>query len=130
MKPIKTEGFTIFEKVFDEPQMQSWREKHQALSEANDGQSWFGNTLELAPELMWPGCLAPYHSYVCRKGDGSVCAIRQRSRALRLHLLKKKKAEGRVSGWHRDRWAHVPFTDAYHRPERHQRHILFAGLNG
>ena len=50
----KTDGFTIFEKVFDESQMQSWRDKHQELSTANDGQMWFGNTLELVPELMWP----------------------------------------------------------------------------
>ena len=45
----KRDGFTVFEKVFDEPQMQSWRERHAELSAANEGQTWFGNTLELAP---------------------------------------------------------------------------------
>ena len=54
LEAYKTDGFTIFEKVFDETQMQLWREKHQELSAAHNGQTWFANTLELVPELMWP----------------------------------------------------------------------------
>ena len=59
LETYKTDGFTIFEKVFGETQMELWKEKHQELSAAHNGQTWFGNTLELAPELMWPAVSHP-----------------------------------------------------------------------
>ena len=111
----KTDGFTIFEKVFDEPQMQSWREKHAELSAANNGQTWFGNTLELAPELMWPPVSHPTILEFIEKVMGPFVQLDNLTLAA-FPSMEKEKAEGRVSGWHRDRWAHVPYTDAYHRP--------------
>ena len=111
----KTDGFAIFEKVFDEPQMQSWREKHTELSAANDGQTWFGNTLELAPELMWPAVSHPTILEFIEKVMGPFVQLDNLTLAA-FPPMEKEKAEGRVSGWHRDRWAHVPYTDAYHRP--------------
>ena len=115
LEAYKTDGFTIFEKVFDETQMQLWREKHQELSAAHNGQTWFANTLELVPELMWP---AVSHSTILEfveKVMGPFVQLDNLTLAA-FASIEPEKAEERVSGWHRDRWAHVPFTDAYHRP--------------
>ena len=109
----KNDGFTIFENVFDEHQMQSWREKHKELSAANEGQTWFGNTLELAPKLMWPVVSHPKILEFIEKVMGPFVQLDNLTLAAFPSI---EKAEGRVSGWHRDRWAHVPYTDAYHRP--------------
>ncbi len=111
----KTDGFTIFENVFDEPQMQSWREKHHQLSEQNNGQTWFGNTLELAPDIMWPAVTNPTLLDFIEKVMGPFVQLDNLTLAA-FPSVEPEKAEGRVSGWHRDRWAHVPYTDAYHRP--------------
>lgn len=111
----KRDGFTIFEKVFDEPQMQTWREKHRELSAANAGQMWFGNTLELAPELMWPAVSHPALLAFLERVMGPFVQLDNLTLAA-FASVEPEKAAGRVSGWHRDRWAHVPYTDAYHRP--------------
>ena len=115
LETYKTNGFTVFEKVFDEPQMQRWREKHQELSAANDGQTWFGNTLELAPELMWPAVTHPTILDFVEQVMGPFVQLDNLTLAA-FASMEPAEAEGRVSGWHRDRWAHVPYTDAYHRP--------------
>ncbi|MCZ6676828.1 MAG: hypothetical protein O7E52_06215 [Candidatus Poribacteria bacterium] len=38
----KRDGFTIFEGLFSEAQMQKWRQKHQELMTDYNGQTWFG----------------------------------------------------------------------------------------
>lgn len=111
----KTHGFTIFERVFDESQMLLWREKHQQLSAENDGQTWFGNMLEAAPDLMWPAVTHPTILEFVEKVMGPFVQLDNLTLAA-FSSIEPQKAEGRVSGWHRDRWAHVPYTDAYHRP--------------
>ena len=111
----KTNGFTIFERVFDESQMRLWREKHQQLSAENDGQTWFGNMLEAAPDLMWPAVTQPTILEFVEKVMGPFVQLDNLTLAA-FSSIEPQKAEGRVSGWHRDRWAHVPYTDAYHRP--------------
>ncbi len=115
LEAYKSEGFTIFEKVFDETQMQCWKEKHQQLSAAHNGQTWFANTIELAPELMWPAVSHPTILDFIEKVMGPFVQLDNLTLAA-FASIEPEKAEGRVSGWHRDRWAHVPFTDAYHRP--------------
>ena len=115
LEAYKSDGFTIFEKVFDESQMQLWKEKHQELSAANNGQTWFANTLELAPELMWQAVSHPTILEFMEKVMGPFVQLDNLTLAA-FPSIEQEKAEGRVSGWHRDRWAHVPFTDAYHRP--------------
>lgn len=111
----KTNGFTIFERVFDESQMLLWREKHQQLSAENDGQTWFGNMLEAAPDLMWPAVTHPTILEFVEKVMGPFVQLDNLTLAA-FSSIEPQKAKGRVSGWHRDRWAHVPYTDAYHRP--------------
>lgn len=111
----KTNGFTIFERVFDESQMLLWREKHQQLSAENDGQTWFGNMLEAAPDLMWPAVTHPTILEFVEKVMGPFVQLDNLTLAA-FSSIEPPKAKGRVSGWHRDRWAHVPYTDAYHRP--------------
>ncbi len=115
LEAYKTDGFTIFEKVFDETQMDLWKEKHQELSTAHNGQTWFGNTLELVPELMWPAVSHPTILEFIEKVMGPFVQLDNLTLAA-FPSIEPEKADGRVSGWHRDRWAHVPFTDAYHRP--------------
>ncbi len=111
----KTNGFTIFERVFDESQMLLWREKHQQLSAENDGQTWFGNMLEAAPDLMWPAVTHPTILEFVEKVMGPFVQLDNLTLAA-FSSIEPQKAKGRVSGWHRDRWAHVPYTEAYHRP--------------
>ena len=115
LEDYKTDGFTIFEKVFDDEQMDIWKEKHQELSAEHNGQTWFANTLELAPELMWSAVSHQTILDFLEQVMGPFVQLDNLTLAA-FASVEPEKAEGRVSGWHRDRWAHVPFTDAYHRP--------------
>ncbi len=115
LEAYKTDGFTIFENIFDESQMQSWREKHQQLSEQNNGQTWFGNTLELAPDIMWDAVTNPTLLNFVEKVLGPFVQLDNLTLAA-FPSIEAEKAKGSVSGWHRDRWAHVPYTADYHRP--------------
>ena len=115
LEDYKNDGFTIFERVFDEAQMELWKEKHQELSATHNGQTWFGNTLELAPELMWEAVSHQTILEFLEMVMGPFVQLDNLTLAA-FPSIEAEKAEGRVSGWHRDRWAHVPFTDAYHRP--------------
>ena len=93
----KTDGFTIFEKVFDETQMQLWREKHQELSVTHNGQTWFANTLELVPELMWPAVSHPTILDFVEKMMGPFVQLDNLTLAA-FASIEPEKAEGRVSG--------------------------------
>lgn len=115
LEAYKTDGFTIFEKLFDETQMQTWREKYTELSAEHNGQTWFANTLELAPDIMWEAVSDPTILEFLEKVMGPFVQLDNLTLAA-FPSMEPEKAEGRVSGWHRDRWAHVPFTDEYHRP--------------
>ena len=125
----KTDGFTIFEKVFDEPQMQSWREKHKELSAANDGQTWFGNTLELVPELMWPTVSHPIILEFIEKVMGPFVQLDNLTLAA-FPPMEKEKAEGRVSGWAPRPVGTRPLYGCISPSERHQRYLLSARLDG
>ena len=54
------DGFTVFEGIYDEIQMQYWRDEQDRLESVSTGPYaqqrtwWFGNMLERAPHLMWP----------------------------------------------------------------------------
>ena len=115
LEDYKTNGFTIIESVFDEELMELWKEKHQELSAEHNGQTWFANTLELAPDLMWQAVSHPAILEFLEKVMGPFVQLDNLTLAA-FPSIETEKAEGRVSGWHRDRWAHVPFTDEYHRP--------------
>lgn len=115
LKEYKANGFTVFEGLFTEAQMQSWRERHQELMEDYDGQTWFGNMLEYAPKLMWPAVKHPTILDFLESVMGPFVQLDNLTLAA-FPSVPKNQAEGRASGWHRDRWAKVPQKDIYERP--------------
>ena len=100
LEDYKTDGFTIIESVFDENLMELWKEKHQELSTSHDGQTWFGNTLELAPELMWQAVSHPNILEFVEKVMGPFVQLDNLTLAA-FPSIEQEQAEGKVSGWHR-----------------------------
>ena len=108
----KENGFTVFPRLFAENQMQEWRKKHTELMKDYDQRTWFGNMLEYAPKLMWPAVSHPTLLDFLQQVMGPFIQLDNLTLAA-FPSVSKKEAAGCVSGWHRDRWAHLPYKDIY-----------------
>jgi hypothetical protein len=115
LEHYKENGFTIFPGLFDEGQMNKWRERHQQLYEEFDNRTWFGNMLEYAPRLLWPAVSNPTILDFAELVMGPFVQLDNLTLAF-FHSVPKTEVEGKVSGWHRDRWAQVPRSSTYERP--------------
>ena len=102
----KEVGYAVLPGLYSEAQMDRWRHKFIELKDEYD-QWWFGNTLEYAPNLFWP---AVSHSTIldfAEKVMGPFVQLDNLTLA-GSQPVSKEEAEGKVSGWHRDRWGKVP----------------------
>ena len=114
------QGYTVFKGGYDEKTMRAWREELLRLEAASPGihaqgrSWWFGNMLERAPALMWQAVSNPLVLDFVEQIIGPFVQLDNLTLAA-FPSLPKEEAQGRVSGWHRDRWAHMP-TGEYERP--------------
>jgi len=115
LEEYQQKGFTIFPSLYDQSQMQLWREKHAELMADYAQQTWFGNALEYAPKLMWPAVSHPILLDFLEQVMGPFIQLDNLTLAA-FPSLAKEEAKGRVSGWHRDRWAHLPQEGIYTSP--------------
>ncbi len=121
LEEYKRQGYTIFESVYDEAQMQPWREEALRLEASSQGiyapgarNWWFGNMLERSPALMWPVLSNPLLLDFAERVVGPFVQLDNLTLAA-FPSVPKEEAEGKAAGWHRDRWAHMP-TGQYDRP--------------
>ena len=108
-------GFTVFPGLFSENQMQEWRKKHTELMSDYDQRTWFGNMLEYAPKLMWPAVSHPILLDFLQQVMGPFVQLDNLTLAA-FPSITEDNTNGVVSGWHRDRWAHLPQEGVYTTP--------------
>ena len=114
------DGYTVFPAVHSPALMQRWREAYAPLCQAASlpGQppvAWLSELLECAPALFLPMVAHPLLLDFAEAVMGPFVQID--STAFNLFpSLPAAQAEGRVNGWHRDRYACVPQTRDYLRP--------------
>jgi ectoine hydroxylase-related dioxygenase (phytanoyl-CoA dioxygenase family) len=116
----KEQGYTIFEGLYNEAQMQPWREEVLRLEAASTGvyaqpQSWwFGNMLERSPALMWPTVSSSTILDFAESVVGPFVQLDNLTLAA-FPSVSNEEAKGKVSKWHRDRWGRMP-GGHYERP--------------
>ena len=121
LEEYKQQGFTVFEGVYAEDRMQPWRDeilRLEASSKDIPAQSargwWFGNMLERSPALMWPTVSNPLLLDFAERVVGPFVQLDNLTLAA-FPSVVREEAAGTTSGWHRDRWAHMP-SGHYERP--------------
>ena len=113
-------GYTLFRAVHSPEQMDGWRRKleqmrGEAVEWSNRPSWWFGNMLERAPLLMMPALCNPTLLDFAESVLGPFVQLDNFTLA-GFPSVSKEEAEGKVSGWHRDRWAQMPKSETYERP--------------
>jgi ectoine hydroxylase-related dioxygenase (phytanoyl-CoA dioxygenase family) len=121
VEEFKAQGYTLFEKVYTEAQMQAWREKHTELQQqeirgdvASHPAWWFKDMVEHAPRLMLPAVANPTILEFAEAVMGPFVQLDNLTLA-GFPSVSAEEVRGKVSGWHRDRWAQVP-RGVYERP--------------
>jgi hypothetical protein len=116
---LKEHGYVVFKKVYDADTIKKLIDKYHELLENSytiEGSTWwFANTLELAPKLMLPLVSHPLLVDFAEKVMGPFVQLDNLTLA-GFPSIDKEAAKGRVSGWHRDRWAKMPSGNGYERP--------------
>ena len=114
------DGYTVFPAVHGAALMQRWRAAYAPLCEAASlpGQppvAWLSELLEAAPSLFLPMVAHPLLLDFAEAVMGPF--VQMDSTAFNLFpSVPASQAQGRVNGWHRDRYACVPQTRDYLRP--------------
>lgn len=115
----KENGYTIFEKVYNQDQIQAWIKKFRQLQEesfeSEKAPMAFPNMIELAPKLMLPNKANPLILDFAEMVMGPFVQIND-SVIFGSNSVSKEEAKNKVNGWHRDRFAMVPKGDSYQRP--------------
>ena len=110
MEEYRAQGYTVFEGLYDETTMQTWRDEQdrlQALStegpHVQERTYWFGNMLERAPQLMWPAVAHPVILDFAEQVVGPFVQLDNLTLAA-FPSMDPEEAAGKASAWHRDRW--------------------------
>jgi hypothetical protein len=117
---FKERGFTVFSNVYDQETMQQWIQKHGELqrntfSDPQRPPWWFKDTCELAPRLMLPAVANPLILDFAELVLGPFVQLDNLTLA-GFPSVAPEQVQGKVSGWHRDRWSQIPRSSAYERP--------------
>jgi hypothetical protein len=118
VQQFQRDGYTIFPGVFNEEQMQGWRELfHQLQGEPKADKMpsyWFGGIFERAPERLLPAVSHPLLLDFAERVMGPFVQLDNLS-LVAFPTVDPEASQGKVTGWHRDRWACVP-AGCYERP--------------
>ncbi|UVI30865.1 phytanoyl-CoA dioxygenase family protein [Paenibacillus spongiae] len=117
LEEFKEQGYTVFERVYDEDTIAAWKEKFHQLKEdraaTSQNEWWYSSTCELAPKLMLPAVANPLILDFAELVMGPFVQLDNLTLA-GFGSITKAEAGSRVSGWHRDRWANMPGEDYTH----------------
>ena len=115
---FKRDGYAVFPGVFSAGQMQRWINLHGELSArsiaAGKPSFWFGGVFEESPETFLPAISNPLLLAFAERIMGPFVQLDNLS-LVGFPTVEPADARGKVSGWHRDRWAKVP-DGVYERP--------------
>jgi len=117
---IQRDGYTVLPGVYSADQCQALHDAYpvlcaQASVPGGPPAAWLGNLLEAAPGLFWPMISHPVVWSLAEALMGPLVQL-EGTAFNRFPRVPADQAQGRVSGWHRDRYAFVPQTTAYQRP--------------
>ena len=120
IEQFKTDGYTVFEGLHDEALMQAWRDSYWAMTRAA--------SLPGAPAVVWLSCVLEFNPalFLPMAAHAQVLDFAERVLGPFVQLdglafnvfpqMTKEQAQGKVNGWHRDRYAEIPQTSDYIRP--------------
>ena len=120
LQDYRRDGYTLFERVFDETIVAALRDEMDRLEAAHEGQFaqprswWFGNVLERSPALMWPVVANEVLVGFAEAVFGPFVQLDNLTLAA-FPPVGDSVEPSAVSGWHRDRWSHMP-NGRYERP--------------
>lgn len=117
---FKEQGFTLFPKLFLPAQIERWKAKFHAMQEEMEASDkplswWYGDMVERAPSLMLPAVASPEILDFAEQIMGPFVQLDNLTLA-GFPSCAPEQAEGKVSGWHRDRWGQLPQEGVYVRP--------------
>ncbi|WP_127587019.1 phytanoyl-CoA dioxygenase family protein [Paenibacillus koleovorans] len=116
---FKQDGYTIFKGVLTSDFMEQAKRKFADMQREviipGKRDWWFGNMCEYAPKLIFPAVSNPFLLDFAEMIMGPFVQIDNITLS-GFPSDSKEEAKHRVSGWHRDRYAQVPRSDAYERP--------------
>jgi len=120
LEQFKEQGYTIFEQVYEPEVMAAWKLKFKQLQDdvvnaAHHAPWWFGNMLEHAPRLMLPAITRPVLWDFAELVMGPFVQLDNLT-LVGFPSTTEAESQGKISGWHRDRYAGVPRGEAYQRP--------------
>lgn len=113
LNDYQNKGYTIFRGVYDEDMIEKWRDEQDRLEATSIGihsqrrSWWFGNMLERSPSLMWPAVSHPDIVEFAESVVGPFIQLDNLTLAA-FPPNDRDTVKDLVSGWHRDRWSHVP----------------------
>lgn len=116
---FKLNGYTVFEKAYSLETVELFKKTYHHLREAFAGVEntpwWFANTCELAPNQMLP---VVSHTEILDFAELVMGPFVQLDNLTLAGFpsVAKEEVKGKVSGWHRDRWASYPTTADYVSP--------------
>jgi hypothetical protein len=105
----KREGYAIFKKVYSADTIAAMKEEWRRLNAASENQDtwWFGDVVEASPTLMLPIVANPLILDFSEQIIGPYLQLDNLTLAS-FPIQGEKTEMGKVSGWHRDRWAQFP----------------------
>ncbi|WP_256761893.1 phytanoyl-CoA dioxygenase family protein [Cohnella sp. WQ 127256] len=116
---FKEQGYTLFEGVYNPEDIALLKKTYHRLHESVSGTAfdtwWFANTCELAPTQMLPAVANPLILDFAELVLGPFVQLDNLSLA-GFPSTSQTEAQGKVNGWHRDRWATYPMTEDYVSP--------------
>lgn len=117
---FKEQGFTVFEKLYSDEQVQAWRDTFKRLQNENVDTGkpmswWYGDMCERAPDVMLPAVANPMLLDFAETVMGPFVQLDNLTLA-GFPSVTREEAGDRVTGWHRDRWGKVPTEGVYERP--------------
>ena len=119
LEEFKEQGYTNFRGVYDRRTMDEWIETYERLKKQSfplEGRSWwFASTCELAPRVMLPAVANPLILDFAELVLGPFVQLDNLTLA-GFPSIPPEEAAGKVSGWHRDRWAKLPQGNDYQHP--------------
>ncbi len=120
LSQFQRDGYTLFPAVHGHALMQRWRDAYpslcrQATPPGGPPASWLANLLEADTALFLPMAAHPLLLDFAELAMGPF--VQLDSTAFNVFPnMAPATAQGRVNGWHRDRYAFVPQTADYLRP--------------
>ena len=118
LSAYKRDGYTIFEGVFGEALIQSWKDVYPNIVDRqtpfgeSEPTTWLRSTLEYEPKLFLPAVAHPLLLDFAELVMGPFVQMDNLT-FMAFPSVSEEEARNKASGWHRDIWAFKPTHTEY-----------------